>query len=111
MARRASCGFKPELAIDVVKSRILDKPHAFAVGENGDVIETGRTRAELEAISEQIRSGSPYEFPPDEVAGVSLVYSEFKRTTPGRLARDMVKWLAPPVALGLLFALVLLWKR
>jgi len=69
------------------------------------------TRAELEAISEQIRSGSPYEFPPDEVAGVSLVYSEFKRITPGRLARDMVKWLAPPVALGLLFALVLLWKR
>jgi len=45
MARCASCGFKPEFAIDVVKSRILDKPHAVAVGENGDVIETGRTRA------------------------------------------------------------------
>jgi hypothetical protein len=106
-----SCGFTPELEIDIVRARILDKPYSFAVGEHGDVVETGRTKAELQAISEQIKSGSPYEFPAEEVAAVSRVYSELKRITPRRLVKDLIKWLAPPVALGLLFAVVLLWRR
>jgi hypothetical protein len=109
--RCPSCGFKPELEIDIVKSRILDKPYTFAVGQHGDVIETGRTKAELQAISEQIKSGSPYEFPAEEIAALSRVYSELKRITPSRLVKDLIKWLAPPVALGLLFAVVLLWRR
>ena len=74
MVQCPNCGFVPEHEIDIVKSRILDKPYTFAVGERGDVIETGRTKAELQAISSQIRSGSPYDFPADEVAGVSRVY-------------------------------------
>jgi hypothetical protein len=109
--RCPSCGFTPELEIDIVKSRILGKPYTFAVGEHGDVIETGRTKAELQGISEQIKSGSPYEFPAEEVAGVSRVYSELNLITPRRLVKDLIKWLAPPVALGLLFAVVLLWRR
>jgi hypothetical protein len=109
--RCPSCGFTPESDIDIVKSRILDKPYTFAVGEHGDVVETGRTQAELQAISEQIKSGFPYEFPAEEVAGVSRAYTELKHITPRRLVKDLIKWLAPAVALGLLFAVVLLWRR
>lgn len=111
MARCPSCGFTPELEIDIVKTRVLDKPYTFAVGERGNVIETGRTRDELQAISKQIKSGSPNEFCAEELAGVSQVYSELKLITSKRLVKDLIKWLAPPVAIGLLFAVVLLWKR
>jgi hypothetical protein len=110
MARCPSCGFLPELDIDVAKSRMLGEPYNFAVGKSGDVVETGRTLSQLQTLSAQIRSGSPYTFPEEELAGVLQVSEEFKTLASRRLIRDVVMWLAPPVALGLIFAAAFFWK-
>jgi hypothetical protein len=45
-----------------------------ALGEDGATVDTGRSYAELEANSAQMKTGRSYEFPREELAGVLAVY-------------------------------------
>ncbi len=103
------CRFLPTDDEDIAKSRMLDFPYSFATGSNGDVFETGRTVDELQIISEQIKSGKPYDFPAEELAGVLRVWRQTKQTTPRELWLALAKWLAPPLALAAAIA-YFLWK-
>ena len=88
---------------------MLDFPYSFASGPNGEVVETGRTLAELQVISEQIKSGKPYSFPAEELAGVLRVWRQAKQTTPRELWLALAKWLAPALVLAAAVVYIL-WK-
>ncbi len=102
----ASCDFTPEEDVDIAKSRILSFPYTFTYGQDGDTIETGRTRFELEAISHDIKNGKPYEFPNEELRAILTVWQEFQNVTLRQLVMDAVKWAAPVVVV---LMLVVLW--
>ena len=104
-----SCSFSPTDDEDIAKSRMLDFPYCFASGSDGEVVETGRTLAQLQVISEQIKSGKPYAFPSEELARVLQVWRQTKQTTPRELGLALAKWLAPPLALAAAVA-YFLWK-
>ncbi len=86
-----SCGFEPREPIEVAKSRVLGMPWSFTVKDEGDVVETGRSIKELEAISVQIKSGTPFEFPEFELNGVLAAYQQAQSTTPLQLVVALVK--------------------
>ena len=101
VARCGSCGFEPKSDIDIAKSRILGPVYSFTIDNDGIVVETGRSKSELLAISDQIRSGKPYEFSDEEVKGVLAAYRAVKSMTPGQALRMML-----PLYIGTTFAVV-----
>jgi hypothetical protein len=94
--RCPSCDFVPESDTDIVKSRILGPLYSFAFGEGGATVDTGRSRNDLKSISLEIRSGHPYQFPPEEVQHVLGVYRSVKSTTASHYWLTML-----PLYLGL----------
>jgi len=94
------CDFLPTDDVDIAKSRILDFPYYFTIGPNHDILETGRTVAELQVIAKQIKSGTTYAFQDQEVAGVLAVMQEIKQTTPLEIWLTLARWLGPPVLLA-----------
>jgi len=106
----SSCGFEPSEDLDVAKSRVLGAPWNFTIGVVGDAVETGRSRSELLAISEQIRGGKAYDFPVEELEGVLAAYRQAQATTPGQLMFALLKWLAPPILVALFIGGALWFK-
>lgn len=103
----SACSFTPEEDIDVAKSRILSFPYTFTYGQDGETVETGRTRVELEAISYDIKNGKPYVFPDEELQAILLVWKEFQNVTPRQLFFDVIKWIAPVIIVVLV--LIVFW--
>ena len=109
--RCPGCGFKPDMDIEIAQSRILGPPYAFSLGEEGIAVDTGRSYAELMAISLQIRNGKPYDFPEDELAGVLAVYNAAKRISPRQLWLTMAPlFIGVLVVLGGLGYLIYAWR-
>ena len=105
------CGFEPKDDVDVAKSRILDFPYAFADGEDGDVVETGRSVAELKLISRLIKSGTPYSFPEDELQGVLRVWRQAGEVSVGQWLSVILRWLAPPAVVAAVVLAYAFWQH
>ena len=93
-----NCGFKPESHEDLAKSRILSWEWDFGLPDGG-IVSTGRTPEDLESIAERIRSGEGYEFPPDELEGMTWVIREAGTTSGRDVLKELVLWILPPAAI------------
>lgn len=102
MARCPSCGLEPKSEAEKARSLILSLDYEI------EGVYRGKSKDELRAISEQIRSGKPFEFDEREVAEVIKYANSVASIPRKKLLTDMLKWAGPPVLL-LLGLLILLW--
>ena len=111
-AKCPNCSFTPETDAEIAQSRALGPLYSFALGEDGGTVDTGRADAELQAISFQIRSGKPYEFPSEELAGVLAVYQAVQKDSPRQVWLTMAPlFIGALVVLGGLGYLIYAWPK
>ena len=92
------CDYKPRDEKDVAKSFILSE--SFDIGDRV----YGKSKEELQRISEVLKEGGKYEFDEEELELALEEYRSFSKIKPLMLVKDGARWLAGPALL-----LLLLW--
>ena len=94
----SACNFIPKSENDQARSLILSP--SFDAGE--EVI--GNSPEALQVIAGQIQAGVPYEFDKASVERVRRLHVAARATTSRQLLSDLLRWLGPPVLVGLIAA-------
>ncbi len=95
----SNCGFIPKSHEELAKSRMLSWPWDFGLPDGG-VVCTGRSPEELASIARIIRSGTEYQYPPEELEGMIWVIREAESISGRDVLKDVILWLLPPIALA-----------